>query len=196
VLLGIAVIVLLAVPCLLAAVAVTAGANVYARSNAVSAGRAPGTLTFDADRERYVIALSSKLDGLFDGLRDGLTRTERRQRYRVYEGEQAKARCSITHPDGSTTKVRGDRQVVGETVGTSYLTVGEFDGRRGETTVACRFDPAKDLLGNVTETPLIVHEATSLRTLGWGLFAGVFLLAGAGTLLILKGTVWRRPRRA
>jgi len=48
VLLGIAVIVLLALPCLLAAVAVIAGGNVYARSNAVSAGRAPGTLTFDA----------------------------------------------------------------------------------------------------------------------------------------------------
>jgi hypothetical protein len=196
VLLGIAVIALLALPCLLAAVAVIAGANIYSRSNAVSAGRAPGTLTFDAGRERYVIALSSKVDGLFDGLRDGLSRTERRQRYRVYEGEQAKARCSITHPDGSTTQVRGDRQVVSESVGTSYLTVGEFDGRAGSTKVACRFDPAKDLLGNATETPLIVHEATSLRTLGWGLFVGVFLLAGAGTLLILKGTVWRRPRRA
>ena len=28
---------------------------------------APGTLTFDAGRERYVIALSSRIDGLFDG---------------------------------------------------------------------------------------------------------------------------------
>ena len=92
--------------------------------------------------------------------------------------------------------MRGDRQRVTESVGTSYLTVGEFDGGSGRTTVACRLQPAKDLLGNVTETPLIVHEATSLRTLGWGLFVGVFLLAGAGTLLILKGTVWRRPRRA
>jgi len=143
-----------------------------------------------------VIALSSKLDGLFDGLSEGLSRTERRQRYRVYDGEQSKARCSIAHPDGSTSRVRGDRQVVSESVGTGYLTVGEFDGKEGRTTVTCRFDPPEDLLGNVTETPLIVHPAGSLRAIGWGLFAGVFLLAGAGTLLILWGTVWRRPRRA
>jgi hypothetical protein len=195
VLLGIAVIVLLALPCLLAAIAVIAGGNIHARANAVSAGRAPGTLTFDAGRERYVIALSAEIDGLFDGLRDGLSRTERRERYRVYEGEQSKARCSIAHPDESTTQVRGDRQTVSETVGTGYLTVGEFDGRDGRTTVTCRFDPPKDLLGSVTETPLMVHEASSLRTLGWGLFIGVFVLAGIGTLLILKGTVWRRPRR-
>ena len=195
VLLGIAVIVLLALPCLAAAIAVIAGGNLHARSTAVGAGRAPGTLTFDTDRERYVIALSSKLDGLFDGVRDGLTRTERRRRFRVYDGEQSKARCTIAHPDGSTARVRGDRQVVSESVGTGYLTVGEFDGKPGRTTVTCRFDPAEDALGNVTETPLIVHPAGSLRALGWGLLVGVFLLAGAGTLLILWGTVWRRPRR-
>ena len=195
VLLGIAVIVLLALPCLVAAIAVIAGGNLYARSNAVGAGRAPGTLTFDTDRERYVIALSSKLDGLFDGLREGLTRTERRQplsglRRRAVQGplhDRAPGRLDLARARRPAGGERDRRH--------GYLTVGEFDGREGRTTVTCRFDPPKDLLGTVTETPLMVHEASSLRALGWGLFVGVFLLAGVGTLLILWGTVWRRPRR-
>jgi hypothetical protein len=191
ILLGIAVIVFLALPCLLAAIAVLAGGNLYSRTNAVSDGRAPGRLTFDAERTRYVIALSVPIDGLFEGLRDGLGRTESRRRYRVYSGEQADARCAITHPDGSKAQVRGDRQTTSESVGVSYLTVGEFDGKGGRTTVACRFDPAKDALGAVRETPLMVHEASSLRYVGWGLFVGVFVLAGLGALLILWGTVWR-----
>jgi hypothetical protein len=70
-------------------------------------------------------------------------------------------------------------------------------GRGGTTTVDCRFDPPKDLLGTPTETPLMVHEANStLRYLTWGLFVGVFVFAGLGTLLILWGTVWRRARPA
>lgn len=192
---GVAVIVFLALPCLLAAVAVMVGGHFYQRSNAVGAGRAPGTLTFDAARERYTIALGSELDGGLGGLFEGLSRTERRQRFRVYEGEPSKARCSIAHPDGSTSRVRGDRQVASTTVGAGYATVGEFEGKGGSTTVECRFDPADDLLGNPTETPLIVHAAGSLRYVGWGLFAGAFVLAGAGVLLILWGTVWRGRRR-
>lgn len=189
---GVAVIVFLALPCLVAAIAVIAGANLYSRTNAVGDGRAPGKLTFDAGRKRYVIALSAPIEGLFDGLRDGLGRTERRQRYRVYDSEQSNARCTITHPDGSTSTVRGDRQTTSESVGVSYLTVGEFEGKGGRTTVDCRFDPPKDLVGTVTETPLMVHEATSLRYVGWGLFVGVFVLAGLGVLLILRGTTWRK----
>ena len=91
--------------------------------------------------------------------------------------------------------MRGDRQTVGETVGTSYATVGEFDGQGGTTTVDCRFDPPEDLLGTPTETPLMVHEHNAtLRYLTFGLFVGVFVFAGLGTLLILWGTVWRKPR--
>jgi hypothetical protein len=189
---GIALILFLAVPCLLAAIAVIAGGNLYSRANAVSDGRAPGQLRFVAEEERYVVALSAPIDGLFDGLRDGLSRTERRRRYRVYDGEQAAARCTVTHPDGSRSQLRGDRQTTSESVGVSYLTVGEFDGQEGPTTVDCRFDPPRDALGTPTETPLMVHEASSLRFLGWGLLAGAFLIGGAGVLLILWGTVWRR----
>lgn len=193
---GIAVIVFLALPCLVAAIAVIVGGNLVSRTNAATDGRAPGKLAFDADRKRYVIALSAPIDGLFDGLRDGMGRTERRQRYRVYDSEQSNARCTITHPDGSSSKVRGDRQTTSESVGVSYLTVGEFEGKGGRTTVDCRFDPPKDLVGNVTETPLMVHEASSIRYVGWGLFVGVFVLAGLGVLLILRGTVWRPARSA
>ncbi len=92
--------------------------------------------------------------------------------------------------------MRGDRQTISESVGGGYLTVGEFEGKGGRTTVACRFDPPKDALGNVKETPLMVHEASTLRYVGWGLFVGVFVLAGLGVLLILRGTVWRGARRA
>jgi hypothetical protein len=189
---GIAVILLLAVPCLIGAIVASVAGTVMLRNNAVAAGRAPGTLSFDADRKRYVIALSAKPDGFFDGL----SRTERRRRFRVREGEVSDTRCTIALPGGSTSRVRGDRQTVSETVGTVYATVGEFDGKGGPTKVACRFDPPKDLIGTPTETPLMVHEAnTPLRYATWGLFLGVFVFAGLGTLLILQGTVWRKARR-
>jgi hypothetical protein len=113
----------------------------------------------------------------------------------VRESDATQARCVVAHPDGDSTQIRGDRQGVSETVGNVYATVGEFDGQAGTTTVACRFDPPADLLGTRTETPLMVHAAnSSLRYLTWGLFLGVFILAGLGTLLILWGTVWRKPK--
>ena len=189
---GIAVILLLAVPCLIGAIAASILGTASLRKNAVAEGRAPGTLRFDSTGKRYVIALSAKPDGIFDGL----TRTERRRKFRVRESDVSETRCTIAHPGGSTSKVRGDRQTISENVGNVYATVGEFDGKGGTTTVACRFDPPKDLLGTRTEAPLMVHEAnSSLRILTWGSFLGIFVFAGLGTLLILWGTVWRRPRR-
>jgi hypothetical protein len=191
---GIGVILFVAIPCLLGAIVFSIAGNYQLRSNAITEGRAPGQLTFDAKRKRYVIALSAKPDG---NIFDGLSRTERRRKYRVRESDVSEARCTITHPNESTQSVRGDRQVVSETVGNVYATVGEFDGKGGRTEVECRFDPPKDLLGTPTETPLMVHEHNSaLRYLTWGLFIGGFVFAGLGTLLILWGTVWRRPRHA
>ena len=191
---GIGVIVFVAIPCLLAAIVLAVAGNYQLRSSAITEGRAPGRLSFDAERERYVIALSAKPDG---NIFDGLSRTERRRKYRVRESDVSEARCTITHPNESTESVRGDRQTVSETVGNVYATVGEFDGKGGRTTVECRFDPPKDLLGTPTETPLMVHEHNAtLRYLSWGLFIGGFVFGGAGTLLILWGTVWRRARPA
>ena len=188
---GIAVILFLGLPCLVGAIAVAVGGNVYLRNGAVANGRAPGTLTFESDAKRYVVALSAKPEGIFDGR----SRTERRRQFRVFESDATQARCTIGHPDGSTSQVRGDRQGVRESVGNVYATVGEFDGQSGTTTVACSFDPPEDLLGTRTEAPLMVHAANSpLRYLTWGLFLGVFVFAGLGTLLILWGTVWRKAR--
>jgi hypothetical protein len=189
---GITVILFVGVPCLIGAIAASVAGNVFLRNSAVADGRAPGTLSFDSGRKRYVIALSAKPDGIFDGL----SRTERRRRFRVRDSDVSKARCTIAHPGGSTSRVRGDRQTISESVGNVYATVGEFDGKGGTTTVDCRFDPPKDLIGTPTEKPLMVHEAnTQLRYLTWGLFLGVFVFAGLGTLLILRGTVWRKPSR-
>ena len=186
---GIAVILFLAVPCLIGVIAAAFLGTASLRNNAVAEGRAPGKLSFNADSKRYVVALSAKPDGIFDGL----SRTERRRRFRVRESDVSEARCTIAHPGGATSRVRGDRQTISETVGNVYATVGEFDGKGGPTTVACRFDPPKDLLGTRTETPLMVHAVnSSLRYLTWGLFLGVFVFAGLGTLLILRGTVWRK----
>jgi hypothetical protein len=43
----------------------------------------------------------------------------------------------------------------------------------------------------------MVHPSNaSLRYVTWGLFFGGFAFAGLGTLLILWGTVWRKPRRS
>ena len=188
---GIAVILFLAVPCLLGAIVAAVAGTAYLRNNADAEGRAPGALSFDAADKRYVVALSAKPDGIFDGL----SRTERRAKFRVRESDVSEARCTIAHPGGSRSTVRGDRQTISENVGNVYATVGEFDGKAGTTRIACRFDPPKDLLGTPTETPLMVHEVnSSLRYLTWGLFLGVFVFAGLGTLLILWGTVWRRPR--
>jgi hypothetical protein len=190
---GVAVILFLALPCLAGAIAVTVGGTYFERKGAEAAGRAPGTIAFDAEDRRYVVALSAKPGGLFDLM----TRTERRQRFRVRDSDANQARCRVTQPDGSVRELRGDRQASAEIVGTSYASVGRFDGQPGRTTVACRFDPAKDLLGTVTETPLMVHaRSTTLEVAKIGSFVGIFAFAGIGTLLILWGTAWRRPRRA
>lgn len=188
---GIAVIVFLALPCLAGAIGVAVAGSFQLRNSAVTEGRAPGTLRFDAEPRRYTVALSAKPDGIFDGL----SRTERRQKFRVHDSDASQARCTVTHPGGGTSRVRGDRQTVRESFGNVYITVGEFDGRAGPTTVDCRFDPPEDLLGTPTEAPLMVHATDlSLRYWQWGLFLGVFAFAGLGVLLILWGTVWRKQR--
>jgi hypothetical protein len=189
---GIGVIVFLFVPVLIGGIVATVGGNYWLRRAAVAEGRAPGEISFRAGTGRYVIALSAKPDGT---LFDGLFRSERRAQYRVFEGDSSHARCTVTHPDGSTSSIRGDRQASSVTAGSVYETVGEFTGKGGTTTVACRFDPVEDLLGTPTEAPLMVHPANRVaQYLGIGLILGSLLVAGAGTLLILWGTAWRRAR--
>lgn len=164
----------------------------FLRADALADGRAPGAIELDAGTSRYVIALGDPEQG---SIFDGMTRSERRARYRIRESDQNHARCTVTHPDGSTSEIRGDRQASSTFAFDRYATVGEFTGEGGPTSVACRFDPAEDLLGTPTEAPFMVHPANRLaQYLGVGLIVGSLVLGGLATLLILWGTVWRRPR--
>ncbi len=192
VLAGIVVILLFSVPSLVGALIVIVAGTISQRTNPVADGRAPGELTFPTEAKRYVVALSAKPGSPLDGK----TRTERRAEYRVRDGEVSATRCTLVQPDGSTAELRGDQQAVSESIGTDYATVAEFDGQVGTTKLACRFEPAQDLLGTPTETPLMVHELNAtLRLAQYGLLGATFVFAGIGTLLILWGTVWRRARK-
>jgi hypothetical protein len=191
VVLGVAVDIVAMVVLVVGIIAAVAGSFVL-RDAALADGRAPGTIEFEAGSSRYVIALGDPENGSF---LDGLSRSERRDRYHVRESDQNEARCTVTHPDGSTSDIRGDRQASSTFAFNRYATVGEFTGKGGTTSVECRFDPAEDLLGTPTETAFMVHPANRLaQYLGVGLILGAVLLAGVGVLLILWGTVWRKPR--
>lgn len=198
---GIALI-LLAVLGIVAGAVAMAGGTYLQRRDALVDGRAPGTLRFSTEAgTRYTVALSARPGGVFELL----GRTERRRRFRVRDGEAAQARCTIAQQGGpgrrapEPVRLRGDRQTVSEVVGTSYASVGRFTATGGRAAMTCRFDPPRDLLGTVTETPLMIHETGApLRTLAWTLLLGGVLFVGLGVLQILRGTVWRDglPRRS
>lgn len=187
--LGGIVVILVAVVAIVAGALAMAGGTYLQRKDALAQGRAPGTLQFSTTAgERYTVALSAKPGGLFDLL----DRTERRRRFRVREGEASEARCTIAQAEGPEVRLRGDRQTVGEVVGTSYASVGRFTAAGGRAAMTCRFDPPKDLVGTTTETPLMIHPtAAPLRTLAWILLLGGVASVGLGVLQILRGTVWR-----
>ena len=185
---GIAVIVFLAIPCLIGSIAAAFIGTGMLRQNALADGRAPGTLRFEAGRERYIVALSAKPDGIFDGL----SRTERRQKFRVRDSDASETRCTIAppgrlereaarrSPDGQREhrqRVRHRRRVRRE---------GRDDHRRLPVRPAP--GPARHPHGGAAHGP---RGQRGLRYLTWGLFLGVFVFAGLGTLLILWGTVWR-----
>jgi len=187
---GIAILFFLAGPALVGVIATAVGSTAKERSNAIAEGRAPGTLRFRTEAKSYVVALSAKPDGIFDGL----NRLKRSQKFRVRESDATQARCAIRQPDGSVEQIRGDHQTSSVVVGNRYASVGRFDGQAGTTTVACRFDPTRDMLGTVTEAPLMVHTASVLHTWMWGFLGALLLFVALGVLQILRGTVWRGGR--
>lgn len=187
---GIAILLFLATPSLIGVVVTAIASNVKERTSAIAEGRAPGELRFETEAKTYVVALSAKPDGIFDGL----TASERRAKMNVRESDATQARCEIRQPDGSTERIRGDRQTSSTVVGNRYATVGRFDGQAGRTTVTCRFDPEKDLIGTVTEAPLMVHPTTSLQVWMWGFVGALLLFSALGVLQILRGTIWRGQR--
>jgi hypothetical protein len=111
----------------------------------------PGTVRFDADDRDYTIAFNS-----------------RRPVTLVND-----ARCTITHPDESVTRIRGDRQKVS----LAGETIGEFEGRGGSTTVECTF--VERDLDNVAARIVITPQREWIRVVG-------FLFIGAGVVGILS----------
>ena len=110
----------------------------------------PGTVRFDAEDRDYTIAFNSRQP-------EALVRD---------------ARCTVTHPDESVTRIRGDRQKVslrGETI-------GEFEGRGGSTKVDCTF--VERDLENVGSRIVITPQREWIRIAG-------FVLIGAGVVGIL-----------
>lgn len=181
---------LFAIVLLIVGIIAAAAGPFILRDAAIADGRAPGSIELVAGTSRYVIALGDPETG---SIFDGLTRSERRDRYQVRESDQNQARCTVTHPDGSTSEVRGDSQASATFAFNRYATVGEFTGKGGTTSVECRFDPEEDLLGTPTEAAFMVHPANRMaQYLGVGIIVGALVLGGIGVLLILWGTVLRK----
>lgn len=176
---GILLIVFVSVPALVVGLVLVVGNQVAATLDPEAEGRVPGQVTFDAGTERYVVALGSRPTSG--------TRSERR----VFTDEAAQVRCTVTHPDGEESELRGDRQ--GTSVqGADYETVGEFTGRGGATTVACAFTDEADLFGTTNDAPLIVHDKREEL-----LYGGIALI-GVAVVVALLATglvVWGARRR-
>ena len=110
----------------------------------------PGSVRFDAEERDYTISFNTRRS-------DALVND---------------ARCTITHPDESVSRVRGDRQKVsleGETI-------GEFEGRGGATTVACTF--VERDLDSVAARIVVTPQREWIRSVG-------FVLIGVGVAGIL-----------
>ncbi|HMJ76617.1 MAG TPA: hypothetical protein VK507_11630, partial [Iamia sp.] len=91
---GILGIVFVALPLLAVGIVLLVGSTVAGQLDPEAEGRVPGEVTLDAGDERYVVALgSSPGNG---------TRSERR----VFADEANQVRCTVTHPDGSTSELR------------------------------------------------------------------------------------------
>ncbi|WP_182377919.1 hypothetical protein [Nocardioides sp. WS12] len=166
---------LLALPLLAGGLVVAIASSAWNAGDPEGEGRVPGSMSLDAeDGRKYVVALGN---GLFNepGRRRGFNETV-----------ATDIRCTITHPDGSTDKVRGDRQ--GSSVSRhNYATVGTFQGKGGETSVDCT-STSKDLFGEERDLPMIVHDINGTWRWVWiglliagavvGLLSGALLASG------------------
>jgi hypothetical protein len=158
---------------LLSTGAVILGAGFLSAENAIGGldpegrGSIPGSVRFDADERDYTVAFNT-----------------RQPETRVND-----ARCTITHPNESVTRIRGDRQAVAE----EGVTIGEFEGQGGTTTVECTL--VERDLDNIAARFTVAPQREWIRIVGF-----VFIGAGvAGILLsvvlILFGTRARSRQR-
>ena len=110
----------------------------------------PGSVRFDADERDYTISFNThRPDSLVND-----------------------ARCTVTHPNESVSRIRGDRQ----NVSLAGETIGEFEGRGGRTRVDCTF--VERDLGNVAARIVITPQREWIRV-------AAFVLIGAGVAGIL-----------
>lgn len=164
--------ILVAVPLLVGGFVVTIAVSRVGSISPDAQGRVPGDLSFDADDGRtYAVALGTGIVNETGGGRA------------FHTAVAHDIRCTITHPDGDTDEIRGDRQASSVETG-NYASVGEFEGRGGETMVDCT-STSNDVFGDERDLPMIVHGInTTLRYVGYGLIAGgVVVLLGCLGLL-------------
>jgi len=128
---------------------------------------APGSARFDAEDRDYTVAFNTRqADALVND-----------------------ARCTITHPNESVTRIRGDRQKVS----LSGETIGEFEGRGGPTKVDCTF--VERDLENVSARIVVSPQREWIRIAGFVLIAAAVAGILASVALILFG-VRARSRSA
>src|SRR5215217_7281577 len=115
-------------------------------------GSVPGSVRFDAEERDYTVAFNTRqADSLVND-----------------------TRCTVTHPNESVTRIRGDRQSVAE----EGKTIGEFEGRGGTTTVECT--AVERDLDNLSARFTVAPQREWIRIVG-------FTLIGAGIVGILVG---------
>ncbi|MCY7298566.1 MAG: hypothetical protein LH616_05075 [Ilumatobacteraceae bacterium] len=126
-------------------------------------GRAPGSLTFDAKAETYIVSVQS-------------------ERFGPSARSVANVDCTVTLANGSTVELDGGTQAIAEESG-NIATVGSFDAVKGQTMIACN---APD------DIRFFVDDESDVKRLGMiGVFVGVALLA-IGAALILFGVFVRK----
>lgn len=163
----------LAVLLLIGGFVVLIGSTQWDAATPQAEGNLPGSVTLDAEAdETYVVALGAAWDA---------------PRRSFNTDFALDVRCTITHPDGDDEEIRGDRQGSAVTRGGRYATIGTFDGRGGEATVACA-STGKNVFGEEVDLPFLVHDRNgTLRVIWIVLFVAAAVVGVVGGLLLASG---------
>jgi hypothetical protein len=131
-------------------------------------GRAPGSLSFDADDETYIVSVQGERPGADASI-------------------VANVVCTVTLGDGRTVELDGGRQAIAEETG-NIATVGTFDGVEGPTTIACN---------SPRDIRFFVDNESGFKKIGIaGIIGGVVLMAIGAVCILLGVFVRKRPAHA
>jgi hypothetical protein len=126
-------------------------------------GRAPGSLTFDADDDTYIVSVQG-------------------ERFGADATIVANVVCTVTLANGSTIELDGGSQGISEESG-NIATVGNFDAVEGPTVIACN---------SPSDIRFFVDDESAVKELGTvGIIVGAVLLS-IGAALILFGVFVRK----